>query len=85
MAAMSDLDGFTAKLNAILQADLTHAGECRSPALPACLPACLPGAHVLTCCGPSFIVQPPLPDHVTPPSASPQQLWRLVPWKWPPT
>lgn len=26
VAAMSDLDGFTAKLNAILQADLTHAG-----------------------------------------------------------
>lgn len=27
MAAMSDLDGFTAKLNAILSADLTHAGD----------------------------------------------------------
>jgi len=26
VAAMSDLDGFTAKLSAILQADLTHAG-----------------------------------------------------------
>lgn len=26
VAAMSDLDGFTAKLNAILSADLTHAG-----------------------------------------------------------
>lgn len=26
VAALSDLDGFTAKLNAILQADLTHAG-----------------------------------------------------------
>ena len=28
VAALSDLDGFTAKLNAILQADLTHAGGC---------------------------------------------------------
>jgi hypothetical protein len=28
VAAMSDLDAFTAKLNAILQADLTHAGGC---------------------------------------------------------
>ena len=31
LAAMSDLDGFTAKLNAILQADLTHAALAAGP------------------------------------------------------
>lgn len=38
VAAMSDLDGFTAKLSAILQADLTHAG---APA---------PGRTLTQCC-----------------------------------
>lgn len=47
VAAMSDLDGFTAKLSAILQADLTHAGArlLRGPCLGCSEGSC----HVCLC------------------------------------
>ena len=42
VAAMSDLDGFTNKLNAILQADLTHAGVGAAAASALLLPSRAP-------------------------------------------